>query len=183
MHVLNSRVLMKQTITKSYEEIGFFFNNWKKIMIKQNEIAKNHFKDFFKYINLEGQAYSTLISTRDDLKQKYMIELSKLMAKKEKIFSTGDISKFELNPDDRTIEHERLQRDKPYAMEHMCYKEGLNLKILYNQLGYYNKMNIHELKKMIRKYVQKFVKNLEGFDEEFYPTINDVSNILLIALL
>ena len=69
-------------------------------------------------------------------------------------------------------------------MEHMCYKEGLNLKILYNQLGYYNKMNIHELKKMIRKYVQKFVKNfLEGFDEEFYPTINDVSNILLIALL
>ena len=88
MHVLNSRVLMKQTITKSYEEIGFFFNNWKKIMIKQNEIAKNHFKDFFKYINLEGQAYSTLISTRVDLKQKYMIELSKLMAKKEKIFST-----------------------------------------------------------------------------------------------
>ena len=65
----------------------------------------------------------------------------------------------------------------------MCYKEGLNLKILYNQLGYYNKMNIHELKKMIRKYVQKFVKNLEGFDEKFYPTINDVSNILLIALL
>ena len=43
------------------------------------------------------------------------------------------------------------------------------------QLGYYNKMNIHELKKMIRKYVGKFVKNLEGFNEQFYPTINDVS--------
>ena len=175
MNVLNSRVLMKQTITKSYEEISFFFKNWKKIMIKQNEITKNHFKDFFKYINLEGQAYSSLIASRDELKQKYMVELSKLNAKKEKLFSTGDTSKFELNPDDRTIDHERLHRDKQYAMENMCFKEGNDLKILYNQLGYYNKMNIHELKKMIRKYVGKFVKNLEGFDEEFYPTINDVS--------
>lgn len=182
MNVLNSRVLMKQTITKSYEEISFFFKNWKKIMIKQNEITKNHFKDFFKYINLEGQAYSSLIASRDELKQKYMVELSKLNAKKEKLFSTGDTSKFELNPDDRTIDHERLQRDKHYAMENMCYKEGNDLKLLYNQLGYYNKMNIHELKKMIRKYVGKFVKNLEGFDEEFYPTINDVSFYYIIYL-
>ena len=175
MNVLNSRVLMKQTITKSYEEISFFFQNWKKIIIKQNEIAKNHFKDFFKYINLEGQAYSSLIAEREELKQKYMIELAKLNAKKEKLFSGGDFSKFELNPDDRTIDFERLKRDKPYAMENMCYKEGNELKLLYNQLGYYNKMNIHELKKMIRKYVGKFVKNLEGFNEQFYPTINDVS--------
>ena len=125
MNVLNSRVLMKQTITKSYEEISFFFQNWKKIIIKQNEIAKNHFKDFFKYINLEGQAYSSLIAEREELKQKYMIELAKLNAKKEKLFSGGDLSKFELNPDDRTIDFERLKRDKPYAMENMCYKEGI----------------------------------------------------------
>ena len=151
-------------------------------MIKQNEITKHHFKDFFKYINLEGQAYSSLIASRDELKQKYMVELSKLNAKKEKLFSTGDTSKFELNPDDRTIDHERLQRDKHYAMENMCYKEGNDLKLLYNQLGYHNKMNIHELKKMIRKYVGKFVKNLEGFDEEFYPTINDVSFYYIIYI-
>ncbi len=63
-------------------------------MIKQNEITKNHFKDFFKYINLEGQACSSLIATRDELKTKYMIELSKLNAKKEKPSATGDTSKF-----------------------------------------------------------------------------------------
>ena len=53
-----------------------------------------------------------------------------------------------MNLDDRSIVYDRLQRDKPYAMEHMCYKDGQNLKLLYNQLGYYNKMNIHELKKI-----------------------------------
>ena len=54
MHVLNTRVLMKQTITKSYEELSCFFKNYMKILIKQNDMVKNHMKDFFKYINLEG---------------------------------------------------------------------------------------------------------------------------------
>ena len=53
MHVLNTRVLMKQTITKSYEELSCFFKNYMKILIKQNDMVKNHMKDFFKYINLE----------------------------------------------------------------------------------------------------------------------------------
>lgn len=180
MHILNSRVLMKQTITKTYEELGFFFKNWKKIMIKQNELVKSHIKDFFKYINLEGQAYSQLITTRDELKQKYNIENAKLMAKKEKLFAGGDTSKFEVNLEDKTLDFARMQRDKVYALENMCYKDNLSLKFLYNQLGYSNKMNIHELKKMIRRNVNKFVKNILSFDEKFYPTITDVSLFFLI---
>ena len=174
LHILNSRVLMKPTITKTYDELSFFLKEWQKIMIKQCELAKTHFKDFFKYINLEGQSYSELIAHREELKQKYLSELGKLNSKKEKIFSAGNINAFELDPSNNTIDQSRIVRDKNYAFEHMCYKENQSLKLLYNQLGYVNKMNIHELKKMIRKYVQKFLKNLETFDENFYPTINDV---------
>lgn len=174
LHSLNGKVLMKKTITKSYDEFSYFLNNWQKILIKQNELIKTHFKDFFKYINLEGQSYSELIAHREELKQKYLSELGKLNSKKEKIFSAGNINAFELDPSNNTIDQSRIVRDKNYAFEHMCYKENQSLKLLYNQLGYVNKMNIHELKKMIRKYVQKFLKNLETFDENFYPTINDV---------
>ena len=174
LHILNSRVLMKPTITKTYDELSFFLKEWQKIMIKQCDLAKTHFKDFFKYINLEGQSYSELIAHREELKQKYLSELGKLNSKKEKIFSAGNINAFELDPSNNTIDQSRIVRDKNYAFEHMCYKENQSLKLLYNQLGYVNKMNIHELKKMIRKYVQKFLKNLETFDENFYPTINDV---------
>ena len=49
MHVLNTRVLMKQTITKSYEELSCFFKNYMKILIKQNDMVKNHMKDFFSF--------------------------------------------------------------------------------------------------------------------------------------
>ena len=173
MHVLNTRVLMKQTITKSFEELGFFFDNWKKVLIKQKELVKNHMKDFYKYVNFEGRAYIELIDRREELKNKYNSETARITAKKEKLYATGDINKFELG-DDSVVDRERLLRDKSYAFEHMCRSDNLNLHKLSNQLGYANKMNMIELKKMINEYCTRYVENIKNFDLEFYPTINDM---------
>ena len=49
-----------------------------------------------------------------------------------------------------------------------------NLNKIYNQLGYANKMNMRELKKMIKEYCVRYVENVKKFDEEFYPSINDL---------
>ncbi len=131
-------------------------------------------KDFFKYINMEGTAYSELITRREDLKAKYTAEEARVTAKKEKAFSTGDVTKFECNLEDKTLDRERLLRDKPYAFEHMCTTDSSNLEKIKNQLGYANKMNMRELRKMIKEYCVRFVDNIKKFDEEFYPTINDL---------
>jgi sorting nexin-7/30/sorting nexin-8 len=173
MHVLNTRVLMKQTITKSFEELGFFFDNWKKVLIKQKEMVKNHMKDFYKYVNFEGRAYTELIDRREDLKNKYNAEVARVTAKKEKIFATADLNKFELG-EDKNVDRDRLLRDKPYAFEHMCRNDNLNLEKMADQLGYANKMNMIELKKMIKEYCTRYVENIKAFDAEFYPTINDM---------
>ena len=173
LHVLNTRVLMKQTITKTYEEMSCFFKNYRKILIKQNDMVKNHMKDFFKYINLEGKAYNELIERREELKAKYTAENQRLTAKKEKIYASGDITKFELG-DDKDLDKERLLHDKPYAFEHICKNETSNLYKIYNQLGYANKMNMRELKKMIKEYCVRYVDNVKKFDAEFYPSINDL---------
>ena len=173
LHVLNTRVLMKQTITKSYEELSFFFKNYQKIMIKQNDMVKNHMKDFFKYINLEGKAYTELIERREELKAKYTSENQRLTAKKEKLYATGDITKFELG-DGTGVDRDRLLHDKSYAFENMCKTDTGNLLKIYNQLGYANKMNMRELKKMIKEYCVRYVDNVKKFDEEFYPSINDL---------
>ena len=105
MHVLNTRVLMKPTITKTFEELGIFFDNWMKVMIKQKELAKNHMKDFFKYVNFEGRAYTELIDRREDLKNKYIVESTRITAKKEKLYAAGDINKFDDTPG---IDRDRL---------------------------------------------------------------------------
>ena len=173
LHILNTRVLMKQTITKCYEELGFFFDNWKKVLIKQKELVKNHMKDFFKYINFEGKAYTELIERREELKNKYNSEMARVTAKKEKLYATGDLNKFEFG-DDHTVDRDRCLRDKPYAFEHMCKNENLLLDKLSNQLGYANKKNMSELKKMINEYCTRYVDNIKNFDLEFYPTINDL---------
>ena len=176
LHLLNTKVLMKDTITKTYEELGHFYKNWRKIILKQNEISKNLVKDFFKFINLEGQSYSELIERREELKQKYIAESTRVNTKKEKIFNSKDINKFELNPDDNTVDKDQLIKDKSYAFEKMCYKDTRELNFVSNQLGYANKMNIYELKKMIKIYCKRFIENFFKFDQEFYPTINDFFN-------
>ncbi len=173
LHVLNTRVLMKPTITKTYEELAAFFDNWKKVLIKQKELVKNHMKDFFKYINLEGKAYTELIERREELENKYNSEYQRIIAKKEKLYAAGDISKFELG-DSKVVDNERLLRDKNYAFGRMCQADHKELTKIFNQLGYANKMNIMELKKMIKEYSQSFVENIKNFDIDFYPTINDL---------
>ena len=174
LHVLNTRVMMKPTITKTYEEIGCFFKNWGRVLTKQKDLIKNHLKDFFKYVNLEGKAYTELIVRREELKEKYTAENNRVTAKKEKVYSTGDVNKFEINPDDRNIDKERLLRDKPYAFDHICLEDSRSLEKLHNQLGYANKMNMRELRKMIKEYCVRFVDNITVFDQGFYPTINDL---------
>ena len=71
-------------------------------MTKQRLLIKNHMKDFFKYVNLEGKAYSELIVRREELKNKYDSENQRITAKKEKLFSSGDINKMEINTEDKS---------------------------------------------------------------------------------
>ena len=132
LHSLNGKVLMKKTITKSYDEFSYFLNNWQKILIKQNELIKTHFKDFFKYINLEGQAYSTLISNREELRKNYVNVITNLNNKKEKLFATGDVNKFEIDKTDQTIDTNRIIHDKTYAFPLMCFNENKIMNQLYN---------------------------------------------------
>ena len=173
LHLLNTKVLMQQTITNSYKEMSKFFGNYKKILIKQNQMVKNHMKDFYKYINLEGKAYNELIERREELKEKYNTENQKLLAKKEKLFAAKDFNKLELG-DDKNILKERILNDKPYAFEHICKSDTNSVMKIYNLLGYANKMNIIELKKMINEYCVRFVNNIKSFNSEFYPSINDL---------
>ena len=176
MHILNTRVLMKQTITKTFEELAFFFDNWKKVLIKQKELVKTHMKDFYKFVKLEGIAYEELIDRRTELKNKYTSEVARVTAKKEKLYAAQDISKFELG-DERNIDKDRLLRDKAYAFENMCKNDNLQLEKLYNQLGYANKMNMLELKRIIKEYCVRYVDNMKAFNTEFYPSINDLIGI------
>ena len=54
---LNKIVLMKEEITKTYEELTIFFKNWKRIMYNQNDLINKNVRYFFKYISMENEIY------------------------------------------------------------------------------------------------------------------------------
>jgi hypothetical protein len=177
LHVLNSKVMMKPNITKTMEEISNFFQNWGNIITKQRLLIKDHIKDFFYYINLEGKAYNELIVRREELKQKYNSENARVTMKKEKLFNLKDFFKMEIDYNDQTIDKKRLLKDKPYAFEHICIADTRELERINNQLGYANKMNMRELKKMLKEYCIRHVDNIAGLNQELNQTISDLTNI------
>ena len=173
LHLLNTKVLMKEEITKTYEELGIFFKNWKRIIFNQNELIKSHVKDFFKYIKMEGIAYTELIQSREIIKGKYKVEYDRVTAKKEKLWATMDLGKWEIIDEFNKVDRVLLLKDKTYAMQKMCTRDTQSLENIHKQLGYANKMNMEELKKLIAINSKRFTDNMKTFSENFYPTLND----------
>lgn len=175
LHLLNSRVQMKEDIVKTYEHLGIFFKNWKRMLFNQNDVIKKNVKDFFKYIQMEGVAYTELIDSREVIKQKYEKENLKLQKKKDKLWAMPekDFGKWEITEDIDKIDYLLLMRDRLYAYSKMCTNDTRALESLRKQLGQANRGNLDELKRLISKYCDVFVKNLKDFANKLEPTLND----------
>ena len=177
LHLLNARVSMKKEILKTFEMFGIFFKNWKRVLFNQGDIIKKHVKSFFKYVNMEGNAYSELTKSRLVIKEKFENENKKLNNKKEKLWEQNDISKWEINEDFSNIDRVLLMRDKQYAFSKMCTRESFTVNNLRILLRYANKKNLDELKKIITNYQESFINNVKAFANSFYPTLNDALNV------
>ena len=173
LQILNSKVMMKESITKTFEELSIFFKNWKRILFNENEIIKENIKDFFKLQKMENLAYIELIDSREAIRQKYTNEKIRLDAKKEKLYKIMDFSKWEIEDNFGQIDRALLFRDKNYAFNNMCTKETQALENIHKMLGYANHMNYEQLKIIIGENEKKFIEITKEFANKFYPSLND----------
>ena len=172
---LNERVLMKEEILKTFEELSIFFKNWKRVLFNQNELIKKYVQRFFKYTTMENQSFLELIEKRVEKREIYTKEFSDLLNKKEKLWAGMDISKWEL-PQFEYIDQALLVRDKIYAFSKMCSTETSKVNYLYNDLCFTNYNNNDQLKKLIKINRKRFLKNIKDFSNDFYVTLNDLLN-------
>ena len=177
LHLLNARVSMKKEILKTFEMFGIFFKNWKRVIYNQGDIIKKNVKNFFKYVNMEGQAYTELSKSRQIIKDQFESENKKLINKKEKLWEKNDINKWEINEDFNRIDRVLLMRDKQYAFAKMCTRDSYLVNNLSIMLRYANKKNMDELKKLMNNYQESFINNVRLFANNFYPTLNDALNV------
>ena len=172
---LNEIVLMKEEITKTYEELTIFFKNWKRIMHNQNDLINENIRYFFKYISMEDNAFNELIQDRLIIKEQYSKEMNKLFKRKEDLWNEKDINKWNITNYDN-IDRLMLIKDKEYAFSKMCTVDTQNLINLHNKLNYTNYTNNEQLKMIIKLDKEKFINNIKIFAKEFYFTLNDSLN-------
>jgi len=60
-----------------------------------------------------------------------------------------------------------------YAFSKMCTQESNHVGNLGNTLGFYNRQNMQELKKLMKNNCNKYMKDLKIFTDNFYPTLTD----------
>jgi len=176
---LNKKVMMKEKVEKSFEEMGLFFQGWKQLISKQNLLVKKNINAFYKYCLNESISYLSLIKKRENIKNLYINEYQKLDLKKEKMWKYEDIKKWGINYEKNKnfeIDNVKLLKDKKYAKKKMLYKETLELEIIKNNFGYINHMNKKELDYFLNNYLEGFKIFIMNFVKEFYPTLNDFIN-------
>ena len=174
---LNKEMNIEEEVTKTYEMLKLFFQERKKILEKENEIIHDKIKGFFKLQKLKINSFIEIIDSRENLRQKYNTEYTKLNSKKEKLYtSVKDINKWEIN-NAENIDKPLLLRDKKYAFDHMCSKESQNIESMKKLLEFCNYNNYMAFKKINKENVKDFVDNMKDFTDKIFPYINDGFNI------
>lgn len=161
---------------------SILFTNKVSIYEKQNELFKTYFKQFFKFNKMECDSYSQVIiniikilKNRIECREKYNSDLLKLNIKKEKAWSHGDISKWELSEEDaRSVNKVNIIKDKSSALKMMFHRETILVTNLQRKTGYYNKMCLDEMRRWNVNFSQKIKENLKKCSEDFYEVINEV---------
>ena len=174
---INNNMNIEKEIIKSYEILKLFFQEWKRISEKENEIVHEKIKGFFKIQKLKTNSFIEIFDSRENLRQKYQSENSKLILKKEKLYaSTKDINKWEINKEE-TIDKPLLFRDKKYAFGIMCSKENQIIESYKNLLESCNYNFYTSFKNLNKENVKTFVDNMKNFAELVYPLLSDGLNI------
>ena len=173
---LNKKVMMKEKIKKSFEELGLFFKGWKELINKQNILVIKNINFLFNFTLHESLAYVSLTKKRENIKNLYINEYKKLDQKKEKMWKYEDIKKWEINYENFNVDNVLLLKDKKYAKSKMLYKETKEFEIIKNNFEYINHMNRTELEFFLNNYFNGFKYCIQNFVKDFYPTLNDFIN-------
>ena len=172
---INLKIGMKEEISKTYEKIGIFFKNWRRVLLNQNEIINSNIRIFYKYTNMKYKSYQELIHEREEKRSEYLTELNKLNNKKENFWKDKNINKWEIK-NNNDVDYVLLLQNKNYAFSKMCTKDNEKLEILHNQVYFYNYMIEKQLKILIKDNRITFIDNIKEFTKEFYITLNDALN-------
>ena len=173
-----------KNITTTYDKMSKIFFNWVDSLKKQNQLIFVEVREYFKYVKNNFRDMKTNINNVETAKNDYYRFERFLINKKEDLFKRGDVTRWELDPQEKTNPN-TLASDKLSALFKMCAKDTdkcIQRKIYY---GYYLNKLIEDYER-IRSYSgnlhkenqQNFFKKTIDIITEFNNHINENLNSL-----
>ena len=143
-------------ITNTYQQMSKLFTNWAEMLKKQNNLIFIDLREYFKYVRNNFREIKSITHIVEDYRADYYKAERNLINKKEDLFKRADVSKWDLDPQEKTNANILLQ-DKSSALFKIGAKDTNNC--IQRRLYYGNYLNraIEEFDRM---------KNLNGFSHK-----------------
>lgn len=139
-------------ITNTYGQMSKLFTNWSEMLKKQNTLIFVDVREYFKYVRNNFREMKYIAHIVDNYKNDYYKSERNLINKKEDLFKKGDVSKWEIDSQDKKKANFLVQ-DKSSALFKICAKDTnscIQRRIYY---GYYLNRAIEEFER---------IRNLNG---------------------
>ena len=121
-----------------YKACSSAFQSLSRHMNEENDFISDYVVKYNEYGTKEVPCMRQIIKLRES-HEKALKKLEKsLQSKKEKLWAKGDVSMWELNPDDASLDMPKLSEDKEYAFERMLPADSNVLEKVREIYGFYN---------------------------------------------
>ena len=162
----------------TYYELSDMFKLWSNALKDQNTVTYIDIREYFKFSKNTLKSIKDLTNTVEIFKHNYYKSKRNLIAKKEDLYKKGDISKWDLPPDNRNIN----TSDKNTVLMNMLYNDTNIVNNLKNIYGYYlNSINneYSRLEKIFgyshNEYLVESAKKEINIISELFKNMSDIT--------
>ena len=135
----------KELFCKSYSDLSLFFKEYGNKQFEQMNIISNEIKNYFKFVNIQYMiSFKELYNNFEYQHNLYYKVAENLKQKKESLYNSKNIEKWELNNEDRNID----LNDRDLVMSKMLPKDSAVVNEIKKYLIYYATQLDSENKRM-----------------------------------
>lgn len=125
LELLSEKSFDNDIVKESYSLLGKNIRLWKESVENQINIIENDYVEFFKYIRKEYICFQSNIIKTENAKNEFLKFERNLLQKKEQLFKSQKINKWDLSLEEYKKENSYLLNNKDLAFTKMCFKVKL----------------------------------------------------------
>ena len=112
-----------ETLIKIYSEMSSIFLKLSLLLTKQKEVIFINLNEYFEFIRSNYSSVKDLVNKAENLKNTFYESFKNLKIKKENLFKRKEVTEWDLDPKDTSVDKNLILTNKNLALNKMLYKE------------------------------------------------------------